>query len=99
MISSYYGPTYKRSFEDMRVRLEAEEEVVPGIPNPMAAVQQVMARIFEESDSSCGRPARNEFSSRVVRGHVSAHHRTRAQHESGPVRSARAQRRRTENHA
>ncbi len=37
-----------------RASREAEDELVPGIPNPMAAVQAVMADAMEECEARLG---------------------------------------------
>ncbi len=87
MNPSSYAPRCKHSFADPHVPLEVEEELVPGIPNPMAAVQQVMARMYEESESTSDIPVANAFScAAVLRRQARAHHRTRAQHGQDPFK-------------
>ncbi len=47
MIAWCHDPRVKAAVDARRVRLEAEDELVPGIPNPMAGVQAVMAEALE----------------------------------------------------
>ncbi len=50
MITTCCEPTFKEVFETGSVYLDTEEELVPGIPNPMAAVWAAMAEAVEDPE-------------------------------------------------